>query len=61
MVYSTSNASSLFTSSCAYELILNVYKRNIVNCYGDYLYYQTGYYSFTVLFDQVCGPPLPLL
>jgi hypothetical protein len=61
MVYSLPDASSLFTKSCAYELILNVYKRNIVNCGDDDPYYQTAYYSFTVLFDQVCGPPPHLL
>lgn len=51
MVFSVADASSIFPESCAYEMILNVYKRNIVNCDGDDFYYQTAYYSFTVLFE----------
>lgn len=44
------NAASLFPQSCAYELQLNVYKRNIVNCDTNDYYQQSAYYSFTVLF-----------
>jgi len=51
MVFSVADARSLFPESCAYELILNVYKRNIVDCDGDDYYSQTAYYSFTVLFE----------
>jgi hypothetical protein len=44
------DALALFPVSCAYELILTVNKRNIVNCLTEYDYYQeTVYYSFTVL------------
>jgi hypothetical protein len=44
------NATSLFPQSCAYELQLNVYKRNIVNCDTNDYYQQSAYYSFTVLY-----------
>jgi hypothetical protein len=43
---------ALFPTNCAYELILTVNKRNIVNCLTEYDYYQeTVYYSFTVLYS----------
>jgi hypothetical protein len=45
------DATSLFPQSCAYELQLNVYKRNIVDCDQDDYYWQPAYYSFTVLFQ----------
>lgn len=51
MVFSVADARSLFPESCAYELILNVYKRNIVDCSGGDEYYATAFYSFTVLFE----------
>jgi hypothetical protein len=44
------DAQPLFPQSCAYELQLNVYKRNIVDCDGDDYYWEPAYYSFTVLF-----------
>ena len=37
------DAASLFPQSCAYELQLNVYKRNIVNCDQDDPYQASGY------------------
>ncbi|WP_174296655.1 Ig-like domain-containing protein [Sphingomonas bacterium] len=40
MVLTVVDARSLFPESCAYELILNVYKRNIVDCEGSDAYYQ---------------------
>jgi hypothetical protein len=45
------DATPLFPESCAYELQLNVYKRNIVNCDEDDYYWEPAYYSFTVLFS----------
>jgi len=45
------DATPLFPQSCAYELQLNVYKRNIVDCDGDDYYWEPAYYSFTVLFQ----------
>jgi hypothetical protein len=47
MMLSIPNASALFPASCAYDLILTVTKRNIVDC-SD-VYQETLYYSFTVL------------
>jgi hypothetical protein len=44
---------TLFPQSCAYELVLSVYKRNIVNCDLDDYYQHTAYYSFTVIFDPL--------
>lgn len=37
--------------SCAYELTLNVYKRNIVDCHTDDDYWLQAFYSFTILFQ----------
>jgi hypothetical protein len=51
MTLTFANALSLFPVSCAYDLILNVYKRNIVDCDGDDYYQETVYYSFTVLYS----------
>ena len=45
------DASSLFYRSCAYELALSVFKRNIVSCDGDDPYWRPAYYSFTVLYQ----------
>jgi hypothetical protein len=50
MNFTVPDASALFPASCAYDLILNVYKRNIVDCDTDEVYQETQYYSFTVLF-----------
>ena len=50
MNFTVPDASALFPVSCAYDLILNVYKRNIVDCDTDEVYQETQYYSFTVLF-----------
>jgi hypothetical protein len=47
MTLTIPNASALFPVSCAYDLILTVTKRNIVDC-SD-VYRETAYYSFTVL------------
>jgi hypothetical protein len=44
------DALPLFPQSCAYELQLNVYKRNIVDCHTYDYYWEAAYYSFTVLF-----------
>jgi hypothetical protein len=46
-----SNLSALGLTSCAYELQLNVYKRNIVDCDTDDYYWLPAYYSFTILFE----------
>jgi len=51
MTFSIADASALFPQSCAYDLILTVYKRNIVNCNTYDYYWETKYYSFTVLFQ----------
>ncbi len=52
MTLTFADASSLFPQNCAYDLILTVYKRNIVNCDAEYdVYQETVYYSFTVLFS----------
>ena len=47
MTLTIPNASAIFPVSCAYDLILTVTKRNIVNC--SEVYQETAYYSFTVL------------
>jgi len=39
------------STSCAYDLILTVYKRNIVNCNLEDVYQETVYHSFTLLFQ----------
>lgn len=50
MTLTISDASLLFTETCAYELALSVSKRNIVDCEtGIDAYQNTGYYSFTVI------------
>jgi hypothetical protein len=49
MTLTIPDATALFPASCAYDLILNVYKRNIVDCDTDEFYWETKYYSFTVL------------
>jgi hypothetical protein len=41
----------LALTRCAYELQLNVYKRNIVDCDIDDYYWLPAYYSFTILFE----------
>jgi len=51
MTLTIPDASATFPVSCAYDLILNVYKRNIVNCDTDEVYQETAYYSFTVLYS----------
>jgi len=51
MTLTIPNALALFQESCAYDLILTVYKRNIVNCDTDEVYQETVYYSFTVLYQ----------
>ncbi len=51
MTLTIPNASAIFPQSCAYDLILTVYKRNIVDCDTDEVYQKTVYYSFTVLFE----------
>ena len=50
MILTINDASSLFPKTCAYELMLSVYKRNIVDCQSGIDEYQAaGYYSFTVI------------
>ena len=44
----TTTAGELFPISCAYQLQLWVYKRNVVNCDGSPLYYNLTELSFTV-------------
>ena len=52
MTLTVADAQTLVHStSCAYDLILTVYKRNIVSCDLDDVYQETQYYSFTLLFQ----------
>jgi len=52
MTLTIPNAQTLVqNTSCAYDLILTVYKRNIVDCDMDDVYQKTRYYSFTLLFE----------
>jgi hypothetical protein len=44
----TTTVGALFPKTCCYQLQLWVYKRNIVNCYYGYAYYNLTELSFTV-------------